>query len=561
MTTTETPREPARSAQRVVEALTAHGVEYVFGVPGAKIDAVFDALADMGPQVVVCRHEQNAAFMAAAVGRLTGTPGVVVVTSGPGTTNLATGLLTANTEQDPVVALCGAVSRQDRLKRTHQSMDAAAMMKTVTKFTGEVDDPDNVPETLANAFRAATTAPQGAAAVILPQDVLLAPTSAGSGRALPTPALGPAPADTINKAANLIRQATTPALLVGVRGADPQSCAALRALVTATGLPVVETFQAAGVVSRALEEHYLGRVGLFRNQPGDVVVANADVLVTIGYDAVEYDPALWNSDVERTVVHIDTIPADVDNHYQPVLELRGSVAATLDQLTPLLSDLVLAEPYASELACHRRVLTDIDESARTASTQGRGVNPAALVLALREGLDDDATVACDIGSVYIYMARHFRVYQPRHLLFSNGQQTLGVGLPWAMAAAMVRPGTQVVSISGDGGFLFSAQELETATRLGLTFTHVIMRDDTYDMVGFQEMLKYGRKSGVQLSDYDVVSYAAAFDASGYRVNTLAEFETVLKQALSEDGPSLIDVPVDYSRNTDLGAQLHEDAFQ
>jgi acetolactate synthase-1/2/3 large subunit len=158
------------------------------------------------------------------------------------------------------------------------------------------------------------------------------------------------------------------------------------------------------------------------------------------------------------------------------------------------------------------------------------------------------------------MARHFRVYRPRHLLFSNGQQTLGVALPWAIAASMVRPGTQVVSISGDGGFLYSAQELETATRLGLTFTHVIMRDNTYDMVGFQELLKYGRKSGVQLGDYDIVSYAEAFGAQGYRVDTLEEFATVLKQALSEDGPSLIDVPVDYSHNTDLGTHIHEGAL-
>jgi acetolactate synthase-1/2/3 large subunit len=390
---------------------------------------------------------------------------------------------------------------------------------------------------------------------------LAAPTRARIERVLPTPLLGPAPVDLINKAANLIRQAQRPALLVGARGADPQSCAALRALVATTGLPVVETFQAAGMVSHALEDHYLGRVGLFRNQPGDVVVANADVLVTVGYDAVEYDPVLWNADVDRTVVHIDTIPADVDNNYQPILELRGSVSATLDELTPLLSDLVLADGYSSALAEQRQVLTDIDEHARSASAQGHGVNPAALVLALRDGLDDDATVACDIGSVYIYMARHFRVYQPRHLLFSNGQQTLGVALPWAMAASMVRPGTQVVSISGDGGFLFSAQELETATRLGLTFTHVIMRDNTYDMVGFQEVLKYGRKSGVQLGDYDSVSYAQSFGARGYRVATLDEFQTVLKQTLSDDGPSLIDVPVDYSHNTELGAQLHEGAFE
>src|ERR1700747_214951 len=149
------PGAPARSAQKIVDVLSSQGVEDLCGIPGAKVDAVFDALVDGGPQLVVCRHEQNAAFMAGAIGRLTGHPGVVLVTSGPRTTNLATGLLTANTEQDPVVALCGAVSRRDRLKRTHQSMDAAALLRTVTKFTGEVNDPDNVAETLVSAFRAA----------------------------------------------------------------------------------------------------------------------------------------------------------------------------------------------------------------------------------------------------------------------------------------------------------------------------------------------------------------------------------------------------------------------
>src|ERR1700742_3229782 len=164
-----------RSAQRVVETLSAYGVQYIFGVPGAKIDAVFDALRDGGPELVVCRHEQNAAFMAAAVGRLTGVPGVALVTSGPGTTNLATGLITATTEQDPMIAISGAVARPDRLKRTHQSMDAVAALRPFAKYTGEVNDPDNVPEAVANAFRAAVTAPRGAAAVVLPADVLAAP--------------------------------------------------------------------------------------------------------------------------------------------------------------------------------------------------------------------------------------------------------------------------------------------------------------------------------------------------------------------------------------------------
>lgn len=555
------PGQPVRSAQRIVEVLSAQGVQYVFGVPGAKIDAVYDALADSGPRLVVCRHEQNAAFMAGAIGRLTGTPGVVLVTSGPGTTNLATGLLTANTEQDPVVALCGAVRREDRLKRTHQSMDAAAMLRTVTKFTGEVNDPDNAAEATVGAFRAALGEPRGAAAVVLPADVLAAPTTASIPGRQPIPALAAAPAAAVAAASELVRAARRPALLVGMRGADPDSCLALRALVAATGLPVVETFQAAGVISRALEDNFLGRVGLFRNQPGDVVLAHADVLLTVGYDSVEYDPVLWNNDAQRPVVHIDSVPADIDNHYQPTVELRGGIAATLSSLTDRLAGLTLTADYLREIAAQRKALADIDTAARDAAPGGAGLNPVAVVLRLREELDDTATITCDVGSVYIYLARHFRVYEPRRLLFSNGQQTLGVALPWAMAACLVRPGTPVVSVSGDGGFLFSAQELATATHLGLTFTHIVFRDNSYDMVGFQEVLKYDRKSGVELGDYDLVSYAAAFGAPGYRVNTMDEFTATLRRALAEDGPSLIDVPVDYSRNTDLAAQLHDDPFE
>jgi acetolactate synthase I/II/III large subunit len=550
-----------RSAQRVVETLAAYGVRFIFGVPGAKIDAVYDALADGGPQLVVCRHEQNAAFMAAAVGRLTGTPGVALVTSGPGTTNLATGLITATTEQDPMVAICGAVQRADRLKRTHQSMDAVAALKPFTKYTGEVNDPDNVPEAVANAIRIALTAPRGAAAVVVPADVLAATTSAAIVEPTPVPALGPAPADRITEAANLICAAQRPVLFVGMRVGEPEPCAALRELLAVTDLPVVETFQAAGVVSRELEDRFVGRVGLFRNQPGDIVIGHADVLVAIGFDPVEYDPRLWNSDLARTLIHIDEVPADIDNHYQPALELRGDIAATLTGLIRPLTGLRLNDTVSAHCAAQRAALLNIDEEARSCPQTGGGVNPAAVVLKIRDLIDDTATVACDVGSHYIYMARHFRVYQTRRLLFSDGQQTLGVALPWAMAAALVRPGTPVVSVSGDGGFLFSAQELETATRLGLSFTHVIMRDNTYNMVAFQEELKYGRTSGVQLGDYDIVHYAAAFGANGVRVSGLTEFEDAFTRSLAEPGVTIIDVLVDYSRNTELFAELHDGVLE
>ena len=556
-----TPVAPRRSADRVVEVLKAYDVKWVFGVPGAKIDPVYDALVDDGPELIVCRHEQNAAFMAAAVGRLSGRPGVVLVTSGPGTSNLATGLLTATTEGDPMVAICGAVSRADRLKRTHQSMDAVGMLSAVTKSAGEVSVADNVPEAIANAFRRATQEPKGAAAVVLPYDVLVDTTTVSMKGPHWVPRLGAAPAESVTRAAELLKNAKFPVILAGARSGSDRATAALHRLLDVADLPVVETFQAAGVLSHELEEHYLGRVGLFRNQPGDILLHKADVILSIGYDFVEYEPAKWNKDHTRCIIHLDELSADLDDYYRPTVELRGDVAETIDALARQVDGLELTSAASAVVATERARLAEADEP-HWNEDESEGVHPAALTLAMRALLPDNTTVLCDVGSHYIYMARHFRTYHPRTLLFSNGQQTLGVALPWAIAATLVRPGTPVVSVSGDGGFLYSAMELETAVRLGSTFTHVIFNDGTYDMVAFQQQGKYGRTSGVQLGDYDAVKYAESFGAHGYRVTHLDDFAAVLKQAMAEPGPSIIDVRVDYRNNRDeLMADLESDVLQ
>ena len=555
------PATPVRAAERVVESLKAYGVQWIFGVPGAKIDPVYDALVDDGPEVIVVRHEQNAAFMAAAVGRLSGQPGVVLVTSGPGTSNLATGLLTATTEGDPVVALCGAVPRADRLKRTHQTMDAVGMLSAVTKSAGEVSVADNVPEAIANAFREATQEPMGAAAVVLPYDVLTDSTTVSMKRPHWIPQLGSAPSEGVQKAAALLRDAKFPVILAGARSGSDRAVAALHRLLGVAGLPVVETFQAAGVISHELEEHYLGRVGLFRNQPGDILLHKADVILTVGYDFVEYEPSKWNKDHLRVIVHLDELAADLDDYYRPTVELRGDIAETLDSLASQIEGLAMPIAAAAEVTVQRARLAEADQPTGRRD-ESEGVHPADLTLMMRELLPDDTTVLCDVGSHYIYMARHFRTYHPRTLLFSNGQQTLGVALPWAIAATLVRPGTPVVSVSGDGGFLYSAMELETAVRLGSTFTHIIFNDGTYDMVAFQQMGKYGRTSGVQLGDYDAVAYAESFGAHGHRVTHLDDFAAVLAQALAEPGPSVIDVHVDYRNNRDdLMADLESDVLQ
>ncbi len=547
------PRPPrTRAADRLVETLRAYGIRWVFGVPGAKIDPVFDALADIagepgGPELITCRNEQNAAFMAAAVGRLTGVPGVALVTSGPGTSNLVTGLVTATTEGDPMVAICGSVQRSEHLKRTHQSMDAAGLLSAVTKSACEVTAADNVSEALASALRTAMVEPRGATAVVLPYDVSLADTNVRITRPHSLPPLGPAPAGMVDRAARLLRRAQFPVILAGTRAGADRVVEAMHRLLGRCDLPVVETFQAAGIISHDLEAHYLGRVGFARNQPGDVILDRADAILAVGYDFVEYEPSRWNATGDRTIIHLDEIPADIDNHYRPALELVGDIASTLGALAGPLDGLRL-HPGAREV-----VDTELDRLARTsAGDPGHddtyGLDPVAVVAALRRAAPDDTIVTCDVGSHYLFMARYFRTYRPRSLLFSNGQQTLGVAMPWAIAATMARPGRPVLSVSGDGGFLFSAAELETAVRLGAQFTHVVFNDGTYDMVGFQQLQKYGRTSGVRLGSYDLVGYAEAFGAHGHRVTRIGDLVPTVTAALAEPGPSIIDVPVDYRDN-------------
>lgn len=470
-----------------------------------------------------------------------------------GTSNLATGLVTANAESDPVVALAGAVPRTDRLKRTHQSMDNAALFEPITKYSVEVEHPDNVPEALSNAFRSATSTNPGATLVSLPQDVMTAETTVESIGALSKPQLGIAPTHDITYVVEKIKSAKLPVILLGMRASTNEVTKAVRKLIADTELPVVETYQAAGAISRELEDHFFGRVGLFRNQPGDILLEEADLVISIGYDPIEYDPKFWNKLGDRTIIHLDDHQADIDHDYQPERELIGDIALTVNSIAEKLPKLVLSTKSEAVL---ERLRAKLSEQAEVPNRASEGVtHPLQVIRTLRSLISDDTTVTCDIGSHSIWMARCFRSYEPRRLLFSNGMQTLGVALPWAIAATLVEPGKKVVSVSGDGGFLFSAMELETAVRLNSPIVHLVWRGGTYDMVAFQQMMKYGRTSATEFGDVDLVKYAESFGALGLRVNTPDELEEVLKEALAADGPVIIDIPIDYRDNIKLSEKL------
>lgn len=548
-----------RGAELVVDCLVEQGVTHVFGIPGAKIDAVFDALKDKGPELVLCRHEQNAAFMAAAVGRLTGKPGVCLVTSGPGASNLATGLLTANTEGDPVVALAGNVIRADRLKRTHQSLDNAALFQPITKYSVEVQETGNIPEAVTNAFRAASAGQAGAAFVSFPQDVVNEITNVKNVRSVPAPKQGPAPEEAISAAIAKIQTAKLPVLLVGMKGGRPEAVKQIRKLLAKTKLPFVETYQGAGTLSRELEDQYFGRIGLFRNQPGDLLLEQADVVLTIGYDPIEYDPKFWNVNGDRAIIHLDEIQADIDHAYQPELELLGDIAATVKQIEHDAVTFDMGSREQEVLSELKQMLTDSEKA--PSDHKSDRVHPLQIVQELRNAIDDDVTVTCDIGSHAIWMSRYFRAYEPLKLLISNGMQTLGVALPWAIAATLVNPGEKVVSVSGDGGFLFSAMELETAVRLKAPIVHLVWNDSTYDMVAFQQMKKYNRTSCVDFGNIDIVKYAESFGATGLRVESPEQLADVLQKGLNTEGPVIIDIPVDYSDNVHLSSDMLPKQFK
>jgi acetolactate synthase-1/2/3 large subunit len=546
-------------AQALVRMLENHGVSHVFGIPGAKVDSLFIALQNSTIQLVVCRHEQNAAFMAQAMGRLTGRVGVCLATSGPGVTNLVTGLMTATAEGDPVLAIGGEVPIDDRLKHTQQSVDGVSVLRSVTKYAAEALTIHALPEVFGNAVRAAVSGRPGAAFIGLPTDVALAvfPGEPASAWGRPVHQGGPALRE-LHQAAATINASLRPMVLMGLQSSQHSSAAALQRFLAITGLPYAATYQGAGDwASPEGKAKYVGRVGLFANQPAMRLLDAADCVITIGLDPIEFDPALWNGGNPRSIVSIDVEPVAQDQAFLPVAELIGDLEASLSALVPLLRISIdtsfrsSAEADAAELA---------GLAASGAEREDFPIHPLRVIHELRQVVTPETTLALDVGSCYVWINRYFPAMRARQLMVSNGQQTMGVALPWAMAANLARPGQPVVSVSGDGAFLFSSMELETARRIGSRFVHLIWNSSSYDMVSFEESTIEGNTSGVALGPLDVEAYAAAFGFQGHRISHADQLGPVLREALKADRPVLIDIPIDASDNATLMQQVHQDLF-
>ena len=534
-------------AQLLVRCLIAHEVPFIFGIPGGAISPILEALADGRPRFITVRHETAGAFMAQAFGRCTGRPGVVMTTSGPGLINAVCGVATAQADRDPLVAITGQVPRGMRFKSYHQYLDTVGLFAPITKWSVGIDEPGTIPEVLANAFRIAARPRPGAVHVSVPSDVSRAP-ALGEPLSpwMPAPA-GLPPDEHLERAALLLRSARFPVLLLGVAAGEAAATAAIRRLLHQAALPVACTFEGNGVVPRELLDRFAGRVGYTHNQPADRLLKAADVVACVGYDLIEYDPTEWLSPA-TAVIHVDEIPATIDRAYRPAVELVAALAPTIDALTDRLGKVAFTGE-TDLLTEARRQLED--ERSRGARLGGSPVHPLRILHDLGQVIGDDVTVACDVGAHQIWTARHFLRFEPRHLLFSMGHQTMGVGLPWAIGAALARPGKPAISISGDGSFLMTCMELETAVRLKLPTVHLVWCDGSFNLVGLLALREYGREVGTHFGPTDFVTLAQSMGAGGFRVNHADEFRPTLERALALCSPAVIEIPIDYSENLPL----------
>jgi acetolactate synthase I/II/III large subunit len=536
-----------KASDLIVQCLENEAVRYVFGLPGEEILDILDSLLGSPITFIPTRHEQGAAFMADAYGRLTGRAGVCLSTLGPGATNLATGIADANLDRAPLVAISGQAGRDRVHKESHQHVDIVEMLKPLTKWNTHVETSAVIPEVIRKAFKLAEAEKPGACHIEVPEDVA-AETVEGTPLSTERPRRPSPDRPALQAAARLIEGASFPLIFAGngvIRGGASHE---LRELARGHGIPVVHTFMAKGSMPHD-DELCLLSAGLQARDYISCGFDKADLIVAVGYDPVEYAPKFWNPDRKKPIIHIDFTPAEVDSYYQPAVEVVADVREALE----LLNGLVKGEKDPAPFFTLRRfILEQLEEGAADDTFP---LKPQRILRDLRAQMGREDILISDVGTHKLWIARTYPAYEPNTVLISNGFAAMGFALPAAISAKLVHPERKVVAVSGDGGFLMNAQELETARRLGLAIVNVIFRDGGYNLIQWKQQTHLGRESGVRFGNPDFVELARAFGARGYRVKSARQLAPMLAEALAQPGPSIVDVPVDYRENAKLTARL------
>jgi acetolactate synthase I/II/III large subunit len=529
------------TAKLLVQCLENEGVEYVFGLPGEENLHVLQALKNSSIKFITTRHEQGAAFMADVYGRLTGKAGVCLSTLGPGATNLITGVADANLDRAPLVAITGQVGTDRMHIESHQYLDLVAMFAPVTKWNAQIVRPSNTAEIVRKAFKLAQAEKPGAVHIDLPENIAAMPVE---GHPIRTDAREKVYASfrSIERAADAISKAENPIILVGNGAIRGNASDALTAFATALNIPVANTFMGKGVIPYT-HPLALWAVGLQQRDHISCGFDRADLVIAIGYDLIEYSPKRWNPKGEIPVIHVSQTPAEVDSSYVPLAEVIGDISDSLNEILTRADRTGKPEPYAVHL--RQEIMADYEELTQDGEFP---IKPQKLIYDLRQVMGPDDIVISDVGAHKMWMARHYHCDRPNTCIISNGFAAMGIAIPGAIAAKLVAPTRKVVAVTGDGGFMMNSQELETALRIGTPFVTIIFNDGGYGLIEWKQMNQFGESAFIKFSNPDFVKLAESMGLKGYRVESAADLVPMLKDALNQDVPAVIDCPVDYREN-------------
>jgi len=540
------------ASELFVKCLEEEGVKWIFGVPGEENADFMMALENSPIEFVLCRHEQGAAFMADVYGRLTGKAGVCLGTLGPGATNLITGVADANMDRAPLIALTGQADSRRQHKESHQNMDVVGMFKPVTKWATPVINAHNIPEVVRKAFKLATAEKPGACHIELAEDIA-AEEVKGLRPLAPKRVRRAVPGDkVVDQAWALIQKAKRPVILAGNGCVRKRASEQLRQFAEASNIGVINTFMGKGAVPRDAD-YCLFTIGL---QAKDVVACAldaADLVITLGYDLVEYHPRLWNTDVNKKIIHVDFLEAEVDEHYPVEVEIVGDLAHTLWMLNQRLEKQPIEGLQSQHASIRSQMLEDF-ATHKDDKTKG-SIRPQKVLWEVRKALGPKDILLSDVGAHKMWIARYYQCDEPNTCLISNGFCSMGFALPGAIGAAFARPNDKIFAICGDGGFMMNIQEMETARRLNKNITVMIWEDHCYGLIAWKQDSHFGKHTDLDFTNPDWMQLAASFDWHALRVENAEDLADALKVALAEERPSLVVVPIDYSENNKLSKRL------
>lgn len=549
-----------KAADLFIKCLEAEGVEYIFGIPGEETSDLMISLLDSKIKFILVRHEQAAAFMADMYGRLTQRVGVCLSTLGPGATNLTTGVANANMDRSPILAITGQTDTDFLHKEAHQNMDAVTMFKPITKWRWSIRNADSIPEIVRRAFKIAREEKAGAVHLELPQDI--ARVNSVIKPILGQQVLRSRPnSDLIKKAARLIVDAKAPIVLVGngcIRGGASMF---VRKFVEKTRIYSMNTFMAKGVIPDSSDRH-LHTIGIREADHALIAMKDADLVIAIGYDLVEYSPKNWNGDLSKQIIHVDFTPAESDTYYPPSIEIAADIEYTVDAILKELGRIGGKQKHKQKRDERRRIFSDeslelfkkikkeiVCRIEKYKDDSAYPLKPEKLVVDVRNAFNKDDIVISDVGVHKLWIAKTYNTYMPNTCIIPNGFCSMGFALPAAIAAQLVYPSRKVVVMCGDGGFLMNVQELETAVRLHLPIIVIVWCDNDYGMISLKQIHEFGRSAFTRFNNPDIVKLAESFGAKGYRIRTTQDFSKMLEEAKKLTKiPIIIPVNVDYSRN-------------